>query len=68
MPSKFFTINNISCEHCVRTIISELTDLHGISTVEIDQNTKRVEVTWQEPLSWEKINELLEEINYPASL
>ena len=65
MPSKTFTIENISCGHCVNTIKNELNDLKGITSVEIDQNSKQVEVSWQEPLTWKEINELLEEINYP---
>jgi copper chaperone CopZ len=67
MPSKTFTIDNISCEHCVYTIKSELKDLHGMNTVEIDQDLKRVEITWQNPLTWNEIKDLLEEINYPPS-
>ena len=67
MPSKTFKIENISCEHCVHTIKAELNDLNGITSVEIDQESKRVEATWQEPLTWDTIKELLEEINYPAS-
>jgi len=68
MPSKTFTIENISCGHCVNTIKNELNDLEGISSVEIDQDSKKVEVSWQEPLTWEEIKNLLEEINYPPTL
>jgi len=68
MPSKTFTIENISCGHCVNTIKNELNELEGISSVEIDQDSKKVEVSWQEPLTWEEIKNLLEEINYPPTL
>jgi len=68
MPSKIFIIENISCGHCVNTIKNELNDLDGITSVEIDQDSKKVEVSWQDPLSWEGIKELLEEINYPPTL
>lgn len=68
MQSKSFTVENISCEHCVHTIKSELNDLEGINSVEIDQDSKKVEVSWQEPLSWDAIKELLEEINYPPTV
>jgi len=67
MPSKNFTIENISCEHCVKNIKNELNDLEGIISVEIDQESKQVEVSWQEPLTWEEIKNLLEEINYPST-
>lgn len=68
MHSKNFTIENISCHHCVNTIKTELKDLEGISSVKIDQDSKKVEVQWRDPLTWEEIKELLEEINYPPSL
>ena len=68
MPLKTFTIDNISCGHCVNTIKNELGDLNGITSVEINQDSKQVEVKWQEPLTWEEIKDLLEEINYPPSL
>jgi len=67
MPSKTFTIENISCGHCVKTIKNELNDLEGIISVEIDQDSKQVEVNWQDPLIWDGIKELLEEINYPPT-
>ena len=68
MHVKTFKIENISCAHCVHTIKSELNDLQGVTSVEIDQDSKKVEVKWQDPVSWENIKSLLEEINYPPSL
>ena len=68
MASKIVTIDNISCGHCVHTIKTELNDLEGLTSVEIDQESKRVEISWKDPLSWDAIKELLEEINYPPNL
>ena len=68
MQSKTFKIENISCGHCVHTIQTELNDLDGITSVEIDQDSKKVEISWQEPLIWDAIKELLEEINYPPTI
>ncbi len=67
MQSKTFIANNISCGHCVHTIKSELSDLKGVTSVEVDQETKQVEVKWQDPLTWDEIKNLLEEINYPPN-
>ncbi len=67
MQSKLFNVDNIACEHCVHTIKSELSDLKGVTSVEVDQETKQVEVKWQDPLSWDEIKNLLEEINYPPN-
>jgi copper chaperone CopZ len=65
MSSKTFTVPNISCGHCVHTIESEVAELAGVTSVKADQATKQVTVAWQEPASWDKIQTLLQEINYP---
>ena len=65
MESKTFTVPNISCGHCTHTIEMELNDLTGVTTVKADQDSKQVTVEWQNPASWEQIQSLLQEINYP---
>ncbi len=67
MQSKTFTVPNISCGHCVHTIKSELSEIEGVASVEADQVSKQVTVTWQEPLTWDAIRSVLDEINYPAA-
>jgi copper chaperone CopZ len=52
--------------HCVHTIKTELADLEGVKSVEADANSKNVSVSFEEPASEEKIEKLLEEINYPV--
>ena len=66
MNSKTFTVPNISCGHCTHTIEMELGELTGVSSVKAVEDTKQVTVEWGEPASWEKIQALLQEINYPA--
>jgi copper chaperone CopZ len=66
MNSKTFTVPNISCGHCTHTIESEVGELAGVSSVKAVEDTKQVTVQWQEPATWEKIQALLQEINYPA--
>lgn len=65
MTTKTFTVPNISCGHCVHTIESEVAELAGVTSVKADQTSKQVTINWQEPASWEKIQSLLQEINYP---
>jgi len=67
MPNKSVKISNISCGHCVRTIESELSDLDHVTSVKADEASKMVEISWEEPQTWEKIKSLLEEINYPVT-
>ncbi len=68
METRTFTIPNITCHHCTRTIQNELSEISGISAVKADDPaTKRVTVTWQAPASLEQILATLREINYPAA-
>lgn len=68
MTTKTFTVPNISCNHCVHTVKTELGDLPGIQSVAADAETKQVTVAWDAPADWTKIEALLTEINYaPAA-
>ncbi len=64
MTTKTFTVPNISCNHCVHTVKSELGDLAGVQSVAASAETKQVTVAWDAPANWEKIESLLKEINY----
>ena len=65
MTSKTFVVPNISCGHCTHTIEMEVGDLAGVTSVKADQESKKVTVEWQDPATWEQIEGLLNEINYP---
>jgi len=65
MESKTFRVPNISCGHCVMTIRREVGALPGVQSVEGDAATKTITVHWQAPATWERIREVLDEINYP---
>lgn len=65
METKTFIVPNISCGHCTHTIETELGELPGVTNVAAEMESKKVTVSWQAPASWEKIDALLHEINYP---
>jgi copper chaperone CopZ len=44
----------------------EVGELQGVQTVKADLNTKKVQITFDEPASEEKIKTLLAEIDYPV--
>lgn len=67
MTTTTYTIPKISCNHCVHTITTELTDLAGVKEVVADLASKVVKVTFEPPASLEKIEELLVEIDYPPA-
>jgi copper chaperone CopZ len=64
MESKTFTVPNIGCDNCVRTIVTELSQQKGVLNVDGDVETKRVTVKWESPMTWDAIVTTLEEIDY----
>ncbi|MBZ0293129.1 MAG: heavy-metal-associated domain-containing protein [Anaerolineae bacterium] len=64
MQSKTFTVPNIGCDGCVRTIKNELSELEGVQTVDGAVDTKVVTVEWAAPATWDQIVEALKEIEY----
>ena len=67
MPEKTFTVPNISCGHCTGTIEREIGELDGVMSVSADASTKMVTVKWDAPADWERIESVLNEINYPPA-
>ncbi len=67
MQSKTVTVPNISCGHCTHTIEMELADISGVQSVKADQDSRQVVVEWGEPATWEQIEAMLVEINYPPT-
>ncbi len=67
MKTVTYSIPNISCNHCVHTIQTEVSDLPGVKAVQADAASKQAVITFDEPATEEKIKELLAEINYPAA-
>lgn len=68
MEQKTFTVPNIGCNGCVKTIENEVSALAGVTRVKGDVATKVVTVEWNTPASWETIQAKLEEIEYaPAA-
>ena len=68
MEKHIFNIPNISCGHCVMAIKNELTEIKGIVTVEGNPAEKQITVEWNAPLTLDKIQDFLKDINYPATI
>jgi copper chaperone len=67
MATKTFRVPNVSCNHCVMTIKRELGEVEGVVSANGDVETKTVTVEWKSPATWEGIESLLTEINYPPA-
>jgi len=67
MTTVTYSISNISCTHCVHTIINEVGELPGVLSVEADAASKQATISFEDPATEEKIKALLSEINYPVA-
>jgi copper chaperone len=67
METTRFSIQNISCGHCVKAIQKELGELAGVASVEGDHGMKTIKVEWEAPATEDNIRATLKEINYPVS-
>lgn len=67
MKTITYSVPAISCNHCVHTIKNEVGELTGVLSIEADAKTKKVEISFEEPATPEKIEALLAEINYPVA-
>jgi len=63
--TKVFSVPNISCAHCVRSIKNEISEIAGVTEVQANEQTKVVTVAWEAPATWDQIKAALTEIDYP---
>jgi len=68
MTTVTYSVPNISCDHCVHTIQTEVSDLAGIRSVKADATSKKVEIEFDAPANEDAIKSLLKEINYPVAV
>jgi copper chaperone len=66
MTTVTYSIPNISCNHCVHTIQSEVSDLAGVESVQANLEKQQAVITFDAPATEEAIKQLLAEINYPV--
>ena len=61
------TAPDISCGHCVATVKDAVSALAGVSSVEVDPSTKRVEIAFDPGrVSPAQIEAALDEAGYPV--
>lgn len=69
MITKTVHVPGISCGHCVMTIQRELGDLDGVQTVNAEEISKQVTVSWDpKKMDWTVITDTMKEINFPPAV
>jgi copper chaperone CopZ len=67
METKTFTVPNIGCSGCVRTVEATVSGVQGVKVVKADEATKVVNVQWEAPATWDQIVEALVDVDYPPA-
>lgn len=59
-----YTVEGMTCGHCVKAVTEEVTQLDGVHEVEVDLATGTVIVTSERPLSDEEVRGAVTEAGY----
>lgn len=64
MTTTEYTVNGMTCGHCVGSVQSELSKLDGVSDVNIELATGKVTVTSDAPLERSAVQAAVDEAGY----
>ena len=64
MSTETYTVTGMTCGHCVSSVTEEVSELPGVSDVQVDLATGQVTVTSAAPVSPDKVRAAVEEAGY----
>jgi len=59
-----YSVVGMTCDHCVRSVTTEVSAVDGVCDVQVDLATGQVLVTAEQPLQAEQVREAVEEAGY----
>lgn len=64
MITTTYSVNGMTCDHCVRAVTTELVQLPGVRSVDVDLASGAVTVASDGPLDVESVREAIDEAGY----
>lgn len=64
MAQQTYTVTGMTCEHCVRSVTEEITEIGGVTEVAVDLPTGAVTVTSKQQLDDDAVRAAVEEAGY----
>jgi copper chaperone len=64
MTTSTYTVNGMTCGHCVESVSSEVGQVPGVSDVSVDLASGRVTVTSEQPVDDAAVRAAVEEAGY----
>jgi copper chaperone len=67
MSTQSYTVTGMTCQHCVASVTEEVTELPGVTAVEVDLATGALTVTSEQPIPDEAVRGAVEEAGYQVA-
>jgi len=64
MSTETYTVTGMTCGHCVSSVTEEVSELTGVTDVQIELGTGRVTVTSDGPVGADQVRAAVEEAGY----
>ncbi|MCW2714233.1 MAG: Heavy metal transport/detoxification protein [Frankiales bacterium] len=64
MSTETYEVGGMTCGHCVSSVTEEVSELPGVSDVQVDLATGRLTVTAAEPVGTDRVRAAVEEAGY----
>lgn len=64
MSQSTYTVVGMTCEHCVKSVTEEVSEIAGVSHVDVDLASGALTVTSAEPVSEESVRTAVDEAGY----
>ncbi|MCI2421174.1 heavy-metal-associated domain-containing protein [Saccharopolyspora sp. K220] len=67
MSSQTFTVGGMTCGHCAKSVTEELSDLPGVTDVQVAVDSGQVSVTSDQELSRDAVTSAVAEAGYTVT-
>jgi copper chaperone len=64
MAESTYTVNGMTCGHCVSSVTEEVSQIDGVQSVDVDLPTGKVTVTSDAPVSEDAVRAAVTEAGY----
>lgn len=64
MTTSTFTVEGMTCSHCVASVTEEISAIAGVTDVEVDLDSGRVEITADTPVDEADVRAAVDEAGY----
>ena len=64
MSESTYTVKGMRCDHCVSAVTAEVTNLTGVTHVDVDLPTGQVRLVTDQPVDDEAVRAAVEEAGY----